>query len=1038
MTEGKGTTGPGQRTETRDLRWYRTLAETVDGGVYRLDADDRFVAVDDALVELTGYDREDLLGRTASSVFEDVTLVYTDESAASPGDDGVGVLERELSLRTRASDSIACDVRIAPVSSGDGETGTVGIVRAKGESDRRTNRPTVDESIEPMLDDADVGVVVLDDEFDVAWVNETTERYFGLDAETVVGRDSREVVRETIHDRIVDPDPFVEPLLETYEANDHAEQLVFRIEPGDGREERWLEHQSKPIEAGEYAGGRVELYYDVTMQYRCVTQLRRLNGAVHEWLRGTSREEVAELASRHLLDVLDLEINGVFLYDRTSNELRPVAESEPAETLFDELPTFAEGESIAWRAFETGEPIVCGDVRADDDVYNADTPIRSEIVLPMGDHGVVIVGSERENAFDDGDLMLAKIAVSSLEVTFDRIRHERSLERERTQTEKLLQTAPIAISVTDADSGSILTSRRARTADGRAVLELLDDPELLAEQRVHDADGAPLGPDETPTARVRETGEAVFDEEIAIERPSGDRAWFSVNAAPVSGSDGSLERVVATAEDITALKAQKRQLERRKSELETELSEILGRISDGFYALDEEWRFTHLNARAEAMLDHPRAELLGRVLWDVFPEAVDSEFGERIRTAMERQEPQSLEQYFEPLGLWVQVQVYPSETGLSVYFRDVTDRKERERALEKSEQRYRTLAENFPNGVVTMFDEELRYTLADGMVFEELPLSEGDLDGRRPTDVFSGSVGDELESMFRAAFDGEKRTTEVEYNGRVWLIYTTPVRGANDEVFTGLGIAQDVTSRTEYQHKLEESNERLEQFAYAASHDLQEPLRMVSSYLQLIESRYADRLDEDGEEFIAYAVDGAERMREMIDGLLAYARVETRGDPFEPVDLEDVFDAVRTDHQFRIEEADAEISATSLPTVRGDEGQLRQVFQNLLSNAIEYSGDEPPRIDVSAERSGSEWVVSVRDEGIGIGPGDADRIFEVFQRLHSQEEHDGTGIGLALTRRIVERHGGEIRVDSEPGEGATFSFTLPAVADDEQSRRTDA
>ena len=246
-----------------------------------------------------------------------------------------------------------------------------------------------------------------------------------------------------------------------------------------------------------------------------------------------------------------------------------------------------------------------------------------------------------------------------------------------------------------------------------------------------------------------------------------------------------------------------------------------------------------------------------------------------------------------------------------------------------------------------------------------------------------------------------------------------------------IGVIRDVTAREEYRRKLVESNERLEQFAYAASHDLQEPLRMVTSYLQLLERRYGDELDEDADEFIDYAVDGAERMREMIDGLLEYARVETRGDPLEPVELNEVLDDVRTDLQLQIEESDARIDGGPLPQVSGDEGQLRQVFQNLVTNAIEYSGDEPPRITVSAERNGATWRISVHDDGIGIDSDETDRIFELFQRLHSHDECDGTGIGLALCRRIVERHGGAIGVESEPGEGSTFSFTLPRVPDQE-------
>ncbi|MXV63325.1 PAS domain S-box protein [Natronorubrum sp. JWXQ-INN-674] len=225
--------------------------------------------------------------------------------------------------------------------------------------------------------------------------------------------------------------------------------------------------------------------------------------------------------------------------------------------------------------------------------------------------------------------------------------------------------------------------------------------------------------------------------------------------------------------------------------------------------------------------------------------------------------------------------------------------------------------------------------------------------------------------------------------------------------------------------ELEASNERLEQFAYAASHDLQEPLRMISSYLQLLEGRYADELDSDGEEFIEFAVDGAERMREMIEGLLEYSRIDTQGDPFEPVDLDAVLEDVLTDLQVMIEQSDAEITAEPLPELAGDPSQLRQLFQNLLSNAIEYSGDEPPRVYVAVERTDGMWTFSVRDEGIGIDSEEPSRVFEVFQRLHAREKYDGTGIGLALCQRIVERHGGEIWVESEPGEGTTFTFTLP-------------
>ena len=328
-----------------------------------------------------------------------------------------------------------------------------------------------------------------------------------------------------------------------------------------------------------------------------------------------------------------------------------------------------------------------------------------------------------------------------------------------------------------------------------------------------------------------------------------------------------------------------------------------------------------------------------------------------------------------------------------------------------------------------MFDDDLRYSAVGGQLLDELDISADDRIDSRITDLYPEEIVAQVEPYFHAALEGERNAFEITYHERELFAHTLPVRNADDEVFGGMLVVQDVTERREYQRRLEASNERLEQFAYAASHDLQEPLRMVSSYLSLIERRYGDDLDADGEEFIAYAVDGADRMREMIDGLLAYSRVDTQGEPLEPVDLNAVFEGAVENLQMKIEESGAEISVEPLPRVRGDGSQLQQVFQNLLSNAIEYSGDEPPQIHVSAERAHSKWVVSVEDEGIGIDPADQDRVFEVFERLHSRDEYDGTGIGLALCQRIIERHDGRIWVDSEPGEGTTFSFTLPAVDD---------
>ena len=259
-------------------------------------------------------------------------------------------------------------------------------------------------------------------------------------------------------------------------------------------------------------------------------------------------------------------------------------------------------------------------------------------------------------------------------------------------------------------------------------------------------------------------------------------------------------------------------------------------------------------------------------------------------------------------------------------------------------------------------------------------------------------------------FQADASISRLEVGGR--RIYTAVLR--------------DVTERVRAEQELARSNAELEQFAYVASHDLQEPLRMVASYTQLLARRYGDKLDDDAREFIAFAVDGVTRMQALINDLLAFSRVGTRGEAPERTDTAAIVDRVLLNLGPAIEEGGAAVTRDELPVVYADPGQLNQVFQNLIANALKFrQPDEPPRVHVSARRDAGEWIFSVSDNGIGISPEFADRIFVLFQRLHSRSEYPGTGIGLAICKKVVERHGGRIWVESEPGRGTTFLFTIP-------------
>lgn len=370
---------------------------------------------------------------------------------------------------------------------------------------------------------------------------------------------------------------------------------------------------------------------------------------------------------------------------------------------------------------------------------------------------------------------------------------------------------------------------------------------------------------------------------------------------------------------------------------------------------------------------------------------------------------------------------------------DISERKQLEEALQLSEENYRLLFDESPlpkwvvdletfaflevnNAAVEHYgysrDEFRRLTLADIRTMEEFERFERALEeSRTKGSKFEGRFQTKHRKKNAEIIDVDIRYTDIVYNGRRSL----------------LGVIIDVTERGRAERErerliteLQRSNRELQQFAYIASHDLQEPLRTVSSYVDLLAMKYKGKLDQTADKYISFAVEGAHRMSELINDLLAFSRVGTQGRPFARVNLEEVLERVLGNLRKSEKESAAAITRDAMPHVTGDQSQLSQVFQNLISNAIKFGRkDVQPRIHISAERKGNEWVFGMHDNGIGIEPRFYERIFTIFQRLHTRSEYPGTGVGLAICKRIVERHGGHIWVESKPGEGSTFYFTLP-------------
>jgi PAS domain S-box-containing protein len=354
-----------------------------------------------------------------------------------------------------------------------------------------------------------------------------------------------------------------------------------------------------------------------------------------------------------------------------------------------------------------------------------------------------------------------------------------------------------------------------------------------------------------------------------------------------------------------------------------------------------------------------------------------------------------------------------------------------------------TLLASAPVGIA-VYDTRLRCIRSNATLASMTGTPSATLAQQAISDIVPGQAP-ELEMTCRRVIEsGAPGTTiELETKGsggraRHWLASVYPVRVAGERP-VGVGvIVQDITERREAEERrmseellrrqadaLKRSNEELERFAYVASHDLQEPLRMVASYTQLLAKRYQGKLDADADEFIGYVVGGARRMQTLLQDLLTYSRVGTAAKPFEPTAIGDVVERSIANLRLIVDESGAVITKGPLPTVMADPTQMIQLFQNLLENAIKFRGKEPPKIDISAVEHTTEWIFTVKDNGIGIEPRHYERIFQVFQRLHRDDERRGTGIGLAICKKIVERHGGHIWVESALGKGSNFDFSIP-------------
>jgi PAS domain S-box-containing protein len=920
-----------------------------------------------------------------------------------------------------------------------------------------------------VLDSSPDFILILDTEFNVVWVNRTMADKFGITPEECIGLTCYNVVHGT------DGPPSFCPhkhLLE--DGHEHAEEIHEDILGGD-----FIVSSSPLRDAEGNILGSVHVARDINERKRKEKELYQINKSY----MALSNSSQAMTRAKNELEYLEAVCNIVvkdcghsmvwigYAEDDECKTVRPVAHAGFGEGYLETLNiTWADnerGSGPTGTAIRTEKPIACINMHKDPkfEPWRENAIKRgysSSLALPLirdgNAFGALTIYSREPNSFSKEEIKLLTELAEDLAYGINAIRLRIALEQSENALKEARDNLELQVKERTLELEEAYESLKFANNYNRSLIEANLDPLVTigSDGKITDVNystelatgyfrdeiiGTDFSDYFTEPEKARKGYQKVFregwvlDYPLEIKHKDGRVTPVLYNASVYKDELGNVIGVFAAARDITEIKQAEDEIKRQAELLNLTQEAIIVRDMDskilfwnngavktyGWTMEEASGKITHslLQTEFPIPLKEINEELISKGQWD----------GELVHTKCDNTKITVLSrQVLKKDGSGNLISILEINS-------DISERKKMEEELEFAGKYNRNLIETSLDPFVTIGPDG-KITDINGVTEAVTGYSREELIGTDFSDYFTEpeKAREGYKQTFRDGWVIDYPLEIKHRNGHITpVLYNTSVY--EDEFGDVIGVfaaARDITERKKAEKmlklKLEElacSNAELEQFAYVSSHDLQEPLRMIGSYLQLLQRRYHGELDDKADKYIDFAVDGASRMQNLINDLLEFSRVTTRAKEFKSIDCEFILNQVLSNLEVSINENEAIISHNSLPTVMADFTQLTQVFQNLISNAIKFRSEKTPKITISAREENDNWIFSVADNGIGIDPEHCDRIFEVFKRLHKRREYPGTGIGLSICKKIVERHGGHIWVESEHNNGSIFYFTLP-------------